>query len=264
MKYFIIGLILITSCTKVVHSQETNLAKEEISKQLGGAVLWYQQSAEMRMAYYQAYEYAKLILREKLENTRNSKPPAVVLDIDETVLDNSPYESYLIDNGDTYSSSTWKKWTDQARASALPGALDFVNYAKSRGVEVFYISNRKVAALEPTLKNLRQENFPNALEKFVLLKEKTSDKTNRRQKVNETHNVMVYIGDNLTDYSEDFANRNKDMGKDLVDKRLSELLSSFVMLPNPMYGEWEKAIYGNDFSISNDEKLKRRNKAFIR
>ncbi|MTI39592.1 5'-nucleotidase, lipoprotein e(P4) family [Fulvivirga lutimaris] len=265
MKRSILLLFLYSACTAQVQTTSTEVSAEaEISNQLGGAVLWYQNSAEMKLSYYQSYQYAKMMLDNKLERSRLAKPAAVVLDIDETVLDNSPYEAQIFDKGETYKSESWHKWTEEARAAALPGALDFVEYAKSRGVEVFYISNRSVSELEPTIKNLKKEKFPNASEEFVMLKSETSDKTERRNKVLESHTVLVYVGDNLTDYSELFADRDKNMGKDLVEKYKDELLSNFVMLPNPMYGEWEGAIYDNNYGLSDDLKLKKRKEALIK
>jgi 5'-nucleotidase (lipoprotein e(P4) family) len=265
MKYITLLSLLLIGCGTSLKTTSTEPnAQVELSKQLVGSVLWYQNSAEMRLAYYQSYRYARLLLDEKLANNSNDKPSAVVLDIDETVLDNSPYEAMLIDKGETYKSSSWKEWTDLARAEALPGALAFTKYAKSKGVEVIYISNRKVAELAATLKNLKEEQFPNAEEKFVLLNSTTSDKTERRSKVMETYNVLVYIGDNLTDFSEEYAQRGADMGKNLIDENLDKLLSGFVMLPNPMYGEWEKAIYNNNYGLSDEIKLKMRKEALKR
>ncbi|MEQ8245636.1 HAD family acid phosphatase, partial [Fulvivirga sp.] len=96
------------------------------------------------------------------------------------------------------------------------------------------------------------------------LKTSASDKTERREKVLETHNVMVYLGDNLTDFSEEFADRESDMGFKLVDNKKDILLNNFVMLPNPMYGEWEGAIYDNNYGLSDEIKLKKRKEALIR
>lgn len=238
--------------------------KQKLADQLTMSTLWFQQSAEMRQSYYQSYRYAELLLDKKIENKKSEKPGAVVLDIDETVLDNSPYQALLIDSSWTYTGETWKRWTDQARAQRLPGALEFVNYAKENGVEVFYISNRKTDELQSTIKNLKEMGFPNASEDYVALKETTSDKTERRNAVLKDYDILVYVGDNLTDYSEIFANRNKGMGKDLVDKYKNELLENFVMLPNPMYGEWEGAIYNNDYSVADSTKLKMRKEKLIR
>ncbi|UII33078.1 5'-nucleotidase, lipoprotein e(P4) family [Fulvivirga ulvae] len=244
--------------TKVASPATSIPAEKQMSQQLVTSVLWYQKSAEMVAAYLQAYKYAEMLVDSKLKTIRSRLPLAVVLDIDETVLDNSPYEAQLIEKGKTYESATWKLWTDEARAKALPGALEFVNFAKEKGVEIFYISNRKTDELESTIENLKKYRFPDADEKHVILKSSTSDKTARRGKVSSTHTILVFVGDNLTDYSELYADRGSDMGKELVLKNKEELLYNFVILPNPMYGEWEGAIYNNDYSISNELKLQKR------
>lgn len=257
-----IVLILFCSCATSVPTTSTNEeARVELSKQLGNAVLWYQRAAEMQLAYEQAYAYARILLDRKLQQGSGEKPPAVVLDIDETVLDNSPYEAMLIKQGKVYEISTWNTWVELATAEALPGAKDFVQYAADRGVEVYYISNRSVALLKPTLENLKKLEFPYAYESHVLLKEATSDKTSRRNKVRQNHEILLFVGDNLADYSHEFADRDKNMGKDLVEKMKSELLNNFIMLPNPMYGEWEGAIYGNNYGLSDEMKLQKREQA---
>lgn len=265
-KYYILFIAssLLVACaaenktSKVVSTSSSVSAEKQMSQQLVTSVLWYQKSAEMVASYLQAYKYAEMLVDSKLKTIRSKLPLAVVLDIDETVLDNSPYEAQLIEKGKTYEPTTWKIWTDEARAKALPGALDFVNFAKEKGIEIFYISNRKTDELDATIENLKKYRFPYADTKHVILKSSTSDKTARREKVSSTHTILVYVGDNLTDYSELYADRGSDMGKELVMKNKNELLYNFVILPNPMYGEWEGAIYGNDYGISNETKLQKR------
>lgn len=232
--------------------------RKDLSEELSGAVLWYQNSAEMRASYLQAYNYGKILLKNKLDTSKSEQPMAVVLDLDETVLDNSPYEAMLIQKGLTFSSSTWNEWTTMATAELLPGAQDFLNFADSTGVEVFYISNRTVSVLGPTLENLSRFNLPNADSAHVLLKQDTSDKTPRRNIVKENYDIVLFLGDNLTDFSQIYADRNEQMAKDLVDENKTELLNNFVMFPNPMYGEWESAIYKNDWSIADSTKLRMR------
>lgn len=258
LNYFSIYLLILLgfSCTAV--KPVSNEAEAQLSQQQMGGLLWYQQSAEMVAAYHQAYKYGEMLLDAKLDTVSREKPLAVVLDIDETILDNSPYQSQLVEAGKTYESSTWKIWTDEARAKVLPGALDFVNFARKNGVEVFYISNRKTDEINSTINNLRQHHFPNADTVHVLLRSTTSDKTERRESVGANHKILLFVGDNLTDYSEMFGNRDEKLGKDLVEENKTELLQNFVILPNPMYGEWEKAIYDNNLGMSTEEKLKKR------
>lgn len=255
---------LVASCNAPPSTEQPQENAEELlSQQLNMSVLWYQQSAEMRLVYYQAYQYATLLLDKKIQSNESDKKLAVVLDIDETVLNNSPSEAELIKAGKTYNSISWKKWIDMANAEALPGAKKFIEYAMQQGVEVFYISNRKEESLTATIKNLRDLNFPNADSTHVLLKAETSDKTPRRAKVSEEHEILVFIGDNLTDYSQLYADRGTDMAMQLVDSNKNELLTNFVILPNPMYGEWEKAIYNNNNELTFEEKLQKRKEALI-
>jgi 5'-nucleotidase (lipoprotein e(P4) family) len=217
---------------------------------------WFQKSAEMRACYYQAYQLAKLKVNEHVAAHTGTKPMAVIFDIDETLLDNSPYEVHLIKTGTHYTRENWKEWTQKAQAKALPGALDFTKYAQSKGVEVFYISNRKIDEMESTLSNLRTEHFPNADSLHLLLRalDQSGDKSSRRNQLLQTYDVLLYVGDNLTDFSEEFAKRGTDLGFGLVDSLYTLFGDKFIILPNPMYGEWENAIYGNNPRLTDAQK----------
>lgn len=255
---FIISVLTISACQQISQKKPIS-ADEKLSMQLGNATVWFQQSAEMEASFLQAYDKGKMLLKIKMDTLSDSKlKPAVILDLDETVLDNSPYEARLFLDGENYSSVSWEKWCKEAQADALPGATDFLNFADSLGIKIFYISNRKIDVFEPTLKNLQTLKLPQAEKDHLLLKTTKSDKTERREMVKADHRILLYVGDNLTDYSQIFAERDSILGKNLVKKHLKELLHNFIMLPNPMYGEWESAIYKNDFTKSPEEKLQLR------
>lgn len=256
----IISILVLSACKEVFNNKSIS-SEEKLSMQLGNATLWFQQSAEMEASFLQAYDKGKMLLKIKMDTLSDlGLKPAVVLDLDETVLDNSPYEARLFLDGENYGSESWKKWCKEAKAEALPGAIDFLNFADSLGIEIFYISNRKIGVFEPTLKNLKTLKLPQAEKEHLLLRTTKSDKSERRQMVKANHQVILYIGDNLTDYSEVFAERDSTLGKDLVKKYQKELLHNFIMLSNPMYGEWESAIYENDFAKSAEEKIEMRRK----
>ncbi|NOZ46197.1 MAG: 5'-nucleotidase, lipoprotein e(P4) family [Chlorobi bacterium] len=245
--------------------QEPNLNNpvKTDNEHLVQATLWFQQSAEMRAIYYQTYQMAQTVLNNQLSKVRLSKPAAVVLDIDETVLDNSPFETESIRTGENYSKARWKEWTAQKNAKPLPGAKEFVLNAKEKGVEVFYISNRYYEELGVTISNLKKYDFPFADSAHVLLKKETSDKTKRRNSVLESHVILMFVGDNLTDFSQEFAHRDKNLGFDLVEKYKADFGTKFIILPNPMYGEWENAIYENKHGLTNEEKDKKRKNSLI-
>jgi len=239
------------TCTKVEENKN--------SQYLMNATLWFQQSAEMKACYLQTYQLAELRLAQYLTEYNGDKKPAVVLDIDETVLDNSPFEVHLLQTGELYSSALWAQWTDLAEAKALPGAVEFTQKAKALGAEVIYISNRKTTELSNTLKNLSETGFPNADSTFVFLRTTTSDKTERRALVSEKYEILLFVGDNLTDFSNIFANRGDDLGQTILDSTSNLIGTKYIILLNPMYGEWEGAIYKNDYSKSETEKQQLRN-----
>jgi 5'-nucleotidase (lipoprotein e(P4) family) len=258
MKKLLLLLLTVNLLWACEQNQKVLNPNEQLSnsEHLVSATNWFQKSAEMRACFYQAYNFAELKLSEHHKNYKGHKPAAVVLDIDETVLDNSPYEKQLIETGVLYSSKTWKVWTDKAAAKALPGALEFTMAAKNMGVEVIYISNRKVNEMESTVNNLISAGFPNADSHFVYLREmdKSGDKTERRARVMEKYEVLLLIGDNLTDFNQMFGGRGFNLGFDSVDSYKKEFGDKFIILPNPMYGEWEGAIYGNDYSQTPEKK----------
>ena len=253
---YVIVFIPLSNCIGQDQNQK-RLSKDNYTKNeyLVQATLWYQRSAEMRAIYYQAFNLAKMVLDDKLMRIRLSKPAAIVFDIDETLLDNSPYETESIRTGNNYSKELWMEWTAMEKANALPGAVDFVNHAQEKGVEVFYISNRYHEELSQTINNLKKQGFPNADTTHVLLRKDRSDKTSRRNFVSENHTIVMIVGDNLCDFKQEFANRGEDLGFNLVDEHKSEFGSAFIILPNPMYGEWVKEINRNKYDLPDEEKM---------
>ena len=232
------------------------------SEHLVMATLWFQKSAEMQAIYYQNFKFAKMMLDEKMKENRfkikKKKPKAIITDIDETILDNSPYNAGLIEKGTSYNKESWAIWVNEKRAKALPGALDFCNYAKEKGVEIFYVSNRSADRIDATVENMKNEGFPFADKEHMYLKTETSNKTDRRNNILENYDVILLLGDNLRDFDEIFGNRGEDFGFNVVDKNKDKFGTNFIVFPNPIYGEWEKAVYKGDFSISDEDKRKMR------
>ncbi len=267
------GAILIfafsSCCDKETAEKEVVAIKDSIeisnSEHQVMGVLWFQKSAEAHAAYIQTYNFAKTVLDNKLKKAKfkfaKKKPKAIITDIDETVLNNSPYNARLIANGTRYSPETWTEWVNEKKAKALPGAVDFMRYAKEKGVEVFYVSNRSVKNLKPTLENLKNTGFPYADEKHILLKDKTSDKTARRNAVLKDYDVIMYLGDNLRDFDENFKYAENMNRNDSVEAHKDLFGSKYIVFPNPMYGEWEKAAYKGDFGKTDNEKRKMRTDA---
>lgn len=221
------------------------------------ATLWVQTSAEYRATTLQIYANARKALdaalespfvKGALEETSNdpTQPPAVILDLDETVLDNSEFESRAIRAHTTYDSKMWKAWTAEGAARAVPGAAEFLAYAKSRGVTAFYVTNRDVEEEAGTRLNLERLGLPlDPNVDTLLLQGKngwtTSDKSPRRAHVAATHRILLLIGDDLNDFApasgKTLAERNA-----LVESVRSWWGEVWFLLPNPMYGSWERAV----------------------
>jgi 5'-nucleotidase (lipoprotein e(P4) family) len=247
----VISLSIITGCTE----QKSN-TEAPGQDNLLNAVTWVQHSAEMKAIYYQSFNLAKNQLLENKANSENTKPKAVIVDIDETMLDNSPFEAKCIETGKGYTKEAWNTWISQIDAKALPGAMEFSKFVEKNNVDVFYISNRSVDNFSATLKNLQKENFAFADSSHLLLKSKLSSKKIRREKISSNYDIILLIGDNLNDFSEIFEDRTNNYGFDTVEQMKEEFSKRFIILPNSMYGAWEKAVYNNTYDVTEEEKTK--------
>ncbi len=225
------------------------------------SAVWYQTSGEMRALSYQAYTLARLRLDEDLSKRKNGKGRAVVVDIDETVLDNSPHTAKMIVDGKGFPYG-WTEWVNAAKARPLPGAVEFLAYASSKGYRVVYISNRSARGeLEGTMKNLQEAGCPQAEPENLLLKEDVSGKDPRRARVQETHEIVLLLGDNLNDFASVFEKRSVADRSAAVDSLRSEFGKRFIVFPNPMYGDWESAVYDHKRSLTSEVKARMRRDA---
>jgi 5'-nucleotidase (lipoprotein e(P4) family) len=251
----ITGIILTISCKKAADRKNTQNKNEYLIQ----SVLWYQHSGEMKALCYQAYNTARLMLDEYLEDSKSKNKKAVIVDIDETVINNIVYEAEMILTDSTNTKSFWKRWVDSAVADTLPGALEFLKYARSKGVEVFYISNRATADVASSLRNLQKFNFPDADENHMIFKtDKSKSKEQRRKLVAKDYDIVLLCGDNLGDFSSAFDDRTDKTINDSIQAYKSLFGKKFIMLPNPMYGYWEKQIYGDgDFTDRQRDSIRK-------
>lgn len=227
------------------------------------AVVWMQTAAEYRAATLSIFGAASALLGQALADPGwDALPPeerggrrvehllpAIIVDADEAVIDNSPYQARLIERGQAFDSQTWHDWTQERRATAVPGALEFLRSAAQRGITVFYVTNRAAAEKAATYDNLRALGFPMSdPEDTVLTIDEnqgwSSEKRSRRQFVAEQYRVLMMFGDNLGDFVAG--------SRGAVDARASQVQAHrgwwgtrWFMLPNPSYGGWESAVVGD-------------------
>ncbi len=260
MKCILMPFILFTALlAKGQTAQSLPETKSNANDKLLMAVAWYQYSAEMEALYYQGFNIASQRLDEAVAADTTGKPLAIIVDIDETMLNNSPFEAVILNGGNFQSG--WSNWVAGSNAKALPGALEFVKYAQSRKADIFYITNRTDIERAATLKNLQNEGFPYADDYHLLTRGdlsfsngNTSSKEGRRLKVAEKYEIALLIGDNLNDFSVVFEDRKANNGKDAVGQNRLLFGKKFIVLPNPIYGAWEKPLVDFREGLSEDEK----------
>jgi len=236
-------------------------------------VLWVQTSVEHRALCQQTFLAARAQLRQALADPgwtaaleqqpgRGRLPPAVIVDIDETVLDNSPFHGTLLKTGHVFSTELFRHWVEAARAKALPGAVAFTLAAKALGVEVFYVTNRSADEEPATRRNLAREGFPVAdtIDTVLMRKERPEwlwDKTSRRAAIARNYRILLLVGDDFNDFTSG-ARTSIDKRLQLSEKYQGRWGTRWFVVPNPTYGSWLGAIYDYEWGMTPDEKRQRR------
>lgn len=232
------------------------------------ATLWEQTSAEYYGVTQQIYSNAKNKLEQALGNpswtaelsqTKNYEalPPAIMLDIDETILNNTCYEARIVKDYKQYSPETFGAWCMNQKAVAVPGVVEFLKYAHAKNVTIFYFSGRTEDLKSATKSTLKKLDLPlnDKFETILLNEGKTT--AQRRMKIAERFRILLLIGDNMDDFV--------DGSKNLPEQRLEIAAihkkywgTKWIILPNPIYGHWEAAIYGFDYAMPRAEILRKK------
>lgn len=224
------------------------------------ATVWMQTSAEYRAAVLGGYALARQQLDAALadpcwdalptgerDNDPCGLPPAIVTDADETLIDNSPFQARKIRDGQPFVYQNWEAWVNERAARALPGALEFAEYAASRGVIIYYVTNRDAPAeLDATADNMRDLGFPVADDGSNLMlrgdpRAPARSKGERRRWIGQRHRVVLMLGDNLGDFLDGIDTGVAERAA-LVDRHGHRWGVQWLMFPNPGYGSWESAV----------------------
>ena len=246
------SVILLTGCgTNSANSQTTQSSTSDNqvtmtydqlrSRENTMSTLWYQKAAETKALYLQGYNVATDRLKELLK-TQTDKPYSIVLDLDETVLDNSPYQAQNV------------------KAKAVPGAKDFLQFADQNGVQIYYVSDRTIDQVDDTIKNLENEGIPvQSRDHLMFLEKGVKSKEGRRQAVQEKTNLVMLLGDNLVDFAE-FSKTSETERDQKLEELQKEFGEKFIIFPNPMYGSWESTVYnGNKLDAKGQTEERQKN-----
>jgi acid phosphatase len=235
------------------------------------AVLWMQRSVEYKAAAMAAFGLAQLrldqaladrdwtaVVPKELSGPYQSLPPAVILDVDETVLDNSGYQAWMAIKDTTFDPKTWTAYVNSVSSLAIAGAVEFARYADSKGVKVFYVSNRTAEEEPATSKNLERLGFPmgGVVDTILTARERPdwgSAKGTRRAYITREYRVLLNLGDNLGDFVDDYRGTEAERLA-VLEQHKSRWGREWIMLPNPSYGSFESAPFKHDFKLSEVEK----------
>ncbi|MFA3790317.1 5'-nucleotidase, lipoprotein e(P4) family [Aliiglaciecola sp. SL4] len=250
----------------VVHKESTPSSSNELMNL--NSTLWMQTSAEYKANALQTYKAAELQLNNAIQDTSwtsaieqqdnyGNLPPAIILDVDETVLDNSQFQADMILNDYSYDPKKWDQWVSMQSAPEIPGAVAFINKAQQMGVEIIYITNRECKSRDKnsshcpqkqeTINNLKSVGINQVDSEDVFLKKEkadwSSEKQSRRELVAESYRIIMLIGDDLGDF---LPNVKKGITpsarKDLVIDYQDNWGVKWFILGNPTYGSWSQLL----------------------
>jgi len=203
------------------------------AQDLPNDIRWVVNSKEYSMTCEQTYTLAWDVLHTEIHNNKSIDKIAVIMDLDETVLDNSDYQiDYLVKNNESYTPESWDKWVVEERAKLVPGSKDFILELKKHNVQIIYISNRMDNRLQETKNNMKKLGILFGDEIFLLRKDRADKKTIRRKAVYDNssriessgpYKVIAYFGDAMGDFP-------------CLEK--SRFGKNQFIFPNPMYGKW--------------------------
>ena len=250
MKYMIfITVIFISACADSKKALQTNVvAAPPVTTPLNVSLnaklytaFFQQRAAEYRALCFQGYNIASMRIDNYVAKTE--KPKAIITDIDETILDNSPYAVKQAYQGIEYTQNSWYDWTEKAQADTMPGAAAFLKYAASKGLQVFYVTNRMDKERDATLLNLKKYGLPNADAIHLYTRIDTASKEARRLQIMDRYEIVLLMGDNLADFSNMFDKKTEAQRTANVNYLNAEFGNKFIVFPNVNYGDWEAALF---------------------
>lgn len=274
MKYsvFLAALLAVIACN--TPRQAINNANNAPGQLVIDGKLWssifQQRSAEYKALCLQAFNIARQRVDEYIAGgpvggTYANRAGAIVTDIDETFLDNSPNSVHQALLGKDYEEQAWHEWTSKADADTMPGALSFFKYAASRNIHIIYITNRDEKDKAGTLANLKRYGFPYADEDHLFVRTGASSKEDRRNRLLGSYVPFLFLGDNLADFNDLFYKKTETEREQNLWQVADKFGQSYIVLPNFNYGGWEEAIYDNrrDWTpVQKDSLLKSKLKSY--
>ncbi|QEG25249.1 5'-nucleotidase, lipoprotein e(P4) family [Mariniblastus fucicola] len=245
------------------------------------AILWVQTSGEYNAITRQTYRLAELTLKDALADPNWTASleqqslvdsgevkladlkPAVILDVDETVLNNSRFQVGLIESETEYTRDGWKAFVTRKESTAVAGAVDFVNACRDAGVKVIFLTNREHEVEGSTVENLvsvglMKEADPDAVFSKYEKEDWKSDKITRRTELASKYRLLLLVGDDLHDFASTGHHPSSEKRREMVDSHPQRWGQKWIVLPNPNYGGWEQSLQDWNNLSSPETKLEQK------
>jgi|TARA_B100000965_G_C19417969_1_gene680812 5'-nucleotidase (lipoprotein e(P4) family) len=230
LKMYIVFLIICGCSFKVDVSNEKAFDESKETK-LPNDIRWVTNSNEYQILCEQTYKNAWDNLSDVLKNA--TAQSAIIMDLDETVLDNSDYQVGLTEKNESYNPESWSVWVNLEKAKLVPGAKTFIDSVRTTQTRIIFLSNRMASNESPTIENMKELEIYEKEDIFLLRIDKPDKKHIRRAEVMQgtgrikdigPMNVLAYFGDARHDFPDpdDYYIFGQNM----------------FMFPNPMYGKW--------------------------
>lgn len=255
-----VAVLALTACT---HTQQDNDKHHQmvLQEQATLGINWMQQSGEYQALAYQAFNTAKVAFDKA--KVKKGKKKAVVVDLDETMVDNSPYAGWQVKNHQPFDGESWTRWVNARQTGAIAGAVEFNNYVNSHKGTVFYVSNRKDSVEKAgTIDDMKKLGFTGVSEERLFLKKDKSNKTPRFEEIEKQgYEIVLYIGDNLNDFGDATYRKSNAERRAFVAENSKLFGTKFIVLPNPNYGDWEGGLDKNYYKGNAESRVKIRHDA---
>jgi len=253
----ILAMSLVLAAAMPALGQNAASSDRDIENNLMMAMAWKQTAAEFRALYHQGFNIARMRVEIALAQKQDgSLPLAIISDVDETLLLANDYWGYLIDQGqDFFDDASWDRWVEENRAVASPGALEFLNFCVTNGVEIFYVTNRDQGetTVQLAIENLSAVGFPVVDEAHLRVLRESSNKEVVQRQIREDFAVVALLGDNLNDFARRYYSTDVDQRMSLMEQDRRRYGLDYILFPNPTDGHWIRAIFGESEPPASDE-----------
>jgi 5'-nucleotidase, lipoprotein e(P4) family len=257
-KYLKLSAIAALSAFVLAGCAQKPNADAQLEQQAVLGLNWIQQSGEYQALAYQAFNSAKTAFDHA--KVSKGKKKAVVVDLDETMLDNSAYAGWQVKNNKPFDGVDWTRWVDARQSAAIPGAVEFNNYVNSHGGKMFYVTNRKDSNEKAgTIDDMKRLGFNGVEESAFYLKKDKSAKAARFAEIEKQgYEIVLYVGDNLDDFGDSVYGKLNAERRNFVAQNQGKFGKTYIVLPNPNYGGFEGGLAKDYFKGDSAAKVQNR------